>query len=627
MTAPPDLGPPETDAPAAEATAPLGAWDRVKDHKLIQWAAAYLGAALAIGQAQDLVANAFAWPSLVGRVVVITLIVGFPIALTVAWYHGHRALRRISVGELSILSALVLIGALFFTVALRRDEGAPAPAAQALNATAAPSAAPSANGTSAGGEELPNKVAVLPCENQSPDPDDAYFASGLHQDIIWQLDKLRNLTPIPRLTVLRYAGTALSTSEIAAELSVRALLGCTIRYADNRVRITAELIDSTGLQTFWQDDYEPSLTDIADVFAVQADIAMNIANALSVVFTPAEREVLEKPPTVSTEAYLLFLRAYVEPDYDKTIELFEQALAADAEFAAPRAALAFLWASELINTNFSAAVASDARAERQAKVREYAERALALDPTIPFARSALTLTDMLNWRWTEAYERLVRRARLGRRTTSRSTTSFCCPISAGTKRLWTSCNAARSSIRTNPITSGGRAGHTDSPAATTRRPPRSPPSSRKDPAMKDCWLATGSPEWKSRAAMKRAALEQLRLSEEISTAEPQPLFLPMWAYCYGRLGRSADAERLFTEMERREAAGTRFWLRRLGHGVPRARRSASCARTPGDRRRRCRPSRARRRLFQSDGVASQRHERRRPAATRFADVLGRIKGE
>ena len=145
MTAPPDLGPPETDAPAAEPTAPLGAWDRVKDHKLIQWAAAYLGAALAIGQAQDLVANAFAWPSLVGRVVVITLIVGFPIALTVAWYHGHRALRRISVGELSILSALVLIGALFFTVALRRDEGAPAPAAQALNATAAASVAASAN--------------------------------------------------------------------------------------------------------------------------------------------------------------------------------------------------------------------------------------------------------------------------------------------------------------------------------------------------------------------------------------------------------------------------------------------------------------------------------------------------
>ena len=449
----------------------------------------------------DLVANAFAWPSLVGRIVVIALIVGFPIALTVAWYHGHRALRRISVGELSILSALVLIGALFFTVALRRDEGAPAPAAQALNATAAPSAAPSPNGTSAGGEVLPNKVAVLPCENQSPDPNDAYFAAGLHQDIIWQLDKLRNLTPIPRLTVLRYAGTELSTSEIAAELSVRALLGCTIRYADNRVRITAELIDSTGLQTLWKDDYEPSLADIADVFAVQADIAMNIANALSVVFTPAEREVLEKPPTVSTEAYLLFLRAYVEPDYDKTIELFERALAADAEFAAPRAALAFLWASELINTNFSAAVASDARDERQAKVRDYAERALALDPTIPFARSALTLTDMLNWRWTEAYERLV----VARDRTPNDVTQYDIFLLSYLGRYEEALDIVQrgSQLYPNePDNICGRAGHTDSPAATTRRPPRSPPSSRKHPAMKGCWLGTGWPEWKSRAAMK-----------------------------------------------------------------------------------------------------------------------------
>ena len=99
MTAPPDLGPPETDAPVAETPTPLGVWDRIKDHKVLQWAIAYLGAALAIGQAHELIANAFAWPNLVGRIVVSALIVGFPIALTVAWYHGHRALRRISVGR------------------------------------------------------------------------------------------------------------------------------------------------------------------------------------------------------------------------------------------------------------------------------------------------------------------------------------------------------------------------------------------------------------------------------------------------------------------------------------------------------------------------------------------------
>ena len=146
---------------------------------------------------------------------------------------------------------------------------------------------------------------------------------------------------------------------IAAELGARALLDCTIRYADNRVRITAELVDATGLQTLWQGDYEPSLADIKDVFAVQADIAMNIADACSVVFTPAERELLARPPTVSTEAYVLFLKAYEEPDYDED----DRALRAGCRSRRgnsrpPRAALAFLWATELINTNFSAAVCS-----------------------------------------------------------------------------------------------------------------------------------------------------------------------------------------------------------------------------------------------------------------------------
>ncbi len=99
-----------------------------------------------VAQAQEFRANAFEWPNIVGRLVVIALIVGLPIALTVAWYYGHRALRHVSVGELSILSALLLIGALFFTVALRRDAGFMTPTARAL--------------TSGGGDVLPNKVAA-----------------------------------------------------------------------------------------------------------------------------------------------------------------------------------------------------------------------------------------------------------------------------------------------------------------------------------------------------------------------------------------------------------------------------------------------------------------------------------
>lgn len=543
MSGEPDLGPQEPAAQAA-TEARLGVWERIKDHKVLQWGAAYLGGALALAQAQELVANAFDWPNVVGRIVVIALLVGLPIALTVAWYQGHRALRGVSVGELSILTALLLIGALIFTIALEEGpRGAQLPAAAPLGGS---------------GAELPNKVAVLPCENLSPSADDAYFASGLHQDIIWQLDKLRNLTPIPRLTVLRYAATTQSSAEIAAELSVRALLACTVRYAENRVRITAELVDSTGLQTLWQGSYEPSLVDIADVFAVQADIAMNIADALAVVFTPGERQLLERPPTVSKDAYLLFLKAYDEADYDKTIELLEQSAAADANFAAPRAALAFLWATELINTNYAAAIAPEARPEHEAKVLNHAERALSLDATIPFARSALTLTAMLKWRWTEAYEHIAR----ARELTPNDVTQYDLFLLAYLGRHDEAMNVVQRGEQLYPNDPDnsmwrgwalGFAGDYDEAAATFAAILDDVPGEEGRLLARD-WLA----RMEIARGNATAALEQLRLSEAVTAAAPQPLFMPMWAYAYGRLGRADDARRIVAQMQQREALGTRF---------------------------------------------------------------------
>jgi TolB-like protein len=544
--------------PAAPPAPKRGIWDEIKDHKALQWTAAYLGAALAVAQALEIVADAFAWPNVASRIVVITLIAGLPVALTIAWYHGHRALRRISVGELSILSVLLLFGALLFVVALPRDDAAVAatgtPDAAALLA-APPLAAPAETVRAAAGTPLPNKIAVLPCDNQSPDPADAHFASGLHQDIIWQLDKLRNLTTIPRVTVLRYAGTDMPVAAIAAELGVRALLDCTVRYADNRVRITAELVDATGLQTLWQSNYEPSLADIKDVFAVQADIAMNIADACSILFTDAERELLAQPATVSTEAWVLFLKGLEEPDYERTVELFEEAVAADGQFAAPRGALAFLWATELTNTNYSAAVSPEARTEHEAKVRDYAEAALAIDATAPYARSALTLLGMLNWRWTEAYERIVR----ARELAPNDVTQYDLFLLSYLGRYDEAMNVVQRGEQLYPHDpawwrgwAAGFAGDYDESAAAF--------SAVVDGAPGDQGLLAR--DWLARMEIARgnraAALEQLRLSETISAAQRQPLFLPMWAYAYGRLGQAGDARRIFAEIEQREAAGTRF---------------------------------------------------------------------
>jgi serine/threonine-protein kinase len=556
----------------AHVASPRGVLEQLKEHKVLQWAIAYLGAALAIAQAHELIANAFGWPNVVSRIVVLTLVLGFPVALTVAWYHGHRALRRISMVELSILSMLLLVGAVIFTIALQRDEGTAEPGAGSTTvaalgpgpsagtpstpSAAVPSGAPVAAATG-GVNPLPNKVAVLPCENQSPNPDDAYFASGLHQDIIWQLDKLKNLNPIPRLTVLRYADTNMPIAAIASELMVRALLDCTVRYANNRVRIQAELIDATGLQTLWQGDYEPSLSDIKDVFAVQAIIAMSIANALSVAFTPTERALLEKPPTVSTEAYVSFLKGFEEPDYAKTLELFEQAAAADDNFALPKAALAFLWSSELINTNHTTAVAPEARAAHLAKVQANAERALELDPTVPFARSALTMEAILTWHWSSAYERFER----ARVLTPNDVTQYDIFLLSYLGRYDEAMSVVERGDQLYPnhednfLWRGwaqGLSGRYAEAAASFAMAVAAAPGER----------GLISRDWLARMEVARgnrdAALEHLRLSEDLSGTQRQAVFLPMWVYAYGRLGEADDARRIFAEMQRREAAGTPF---------------------------------------------------------------------
>src|SRR5688572_7647180 len=111
----------ETEAVPPTPGASTAFWSRVRENKVIQWAVAYLGAALALAHGAELVTHALHWPDGVWRGVVLMLIVGFPIAVTLAWYHGHKGLTKMSQGELAIVSVLLLIGAVFFTASLRPD--------------------------------------------------------------------------------------------------------------------------------------------------------------------------------------------------------------------------------------------------------------------------------------------------------------------------------------------------------------------------------------------------------------------------------------------------------------------------------------------------------------------------
>ncbi len=191
---------------ASKVEAAKGFWARVREHKVIQWGIAYLGAALALAHGAELLGHAFHWPEIFWRVVMIALVAGFPIALTVAWYHGHRGLSRISAGELSIVSVLLLIGAVFFAASLRPpDEHAASALANVAQAAAAAPANDEARPTAAStAPPLPNSIAVLPCNNFSPDPDNAYFAAGIHEEVLNQLVKISDLNVIARTSVLQF---------------------------------------------------------------------------------------------------------------------------------------------------------------------------------------------------------------------------------------------------------------------------------------------------------------------------------------------------------------------------------------------------------------------------------------
>jgi serine/threonine protein kinase/Flp pilus assembly protein TadD len=148
-------------------------------------------------------------------------------------------------------------------------------------------------------------VAVLPFENLSLNPEDAYFADGMHDEILNSLAKVAQLKVISRTSVMQYRGNR-DLRQIANALGVANVLEGTVRRAGNRVRVSTELVDAHTDNTIWADSYERELTD---VFAIQSEIAQMVAAKLSARLSPSERDDIAAAPTSDSEAYDLYLRA------------------------------------------------------------------------------------------------------------------------------------------------------------------------------------------------------------------------------------------------------------------------------------------------------------------------------
>jgi TolB-like protein/Tfp pilus assembly protein PilF len=181
-----------------------------------------------------------------------------------------------------------------------------------------------------------HRIVVLPLANISPDPRDEYFADGLTEELISSISNISELSVISRTSAMTFKGTGKKVGDIGKELDVGSVLEGSVRKSGNRMRIAVQLIDARDDTHLWSQNYD---REFDDVFAVQGDIAKQVADALRVRILPRESRQIEKRPTENTEAYSLYLKGRflwnerTKQALLKAIEYFKKATILDPKFA------------------------------------------------------------------------------------------------------------------------------------------------------------------------------------------------------------------------------------------------------------------------------------------------------
>jgi TolB-like protein len=252
-----------------------------------------------------------------------------------------------------------------------------------------------------------NRIAILPFVSMSTSPDDAFFADGVTEEIISTVSGISGLKVISRTSVMGYKGTNKKVKEIGRELEVGSVLEGSFRKAGNRIRVTTQLISVADDEHLWAQNYDRNLDD---VFAVQSDVAKQVAEALRVRILSPEKERIEKKPTESTEAYTLYLKGrhywnlrgkgtYGESreNLRDALNCFEQAVAED-----PRFALGYVGQADCCH-KLSGDLGVEVEANSR-RAKEMVGRALELDPDLAEAHATNGLVLMTEYRFREAEE-------------------------------------------------------------------------------------------------------------------------------------------------------------------------------------------------------------------------------
>src|SRR6266487_2125203 len=269
-----------------------GFFDEMKQRKVYRVAAAYI---IAAGGAIQMASAAFpAWelPNWALRLVIVLLLIGFPIALILAWAfdvtpEGIRSTPSAAAPKtrrrrniIMLVATGVMVSAIAGFFLLPRISSA---------------------------RKIDKSIAVLPFENLSDDKENAYFADGIQDDVLTNLSKIGDVKVISRTSVMSYRGKTSNVREIGKALGVATILEGSVRRIGNRVRVNVQLINAENDEHMWAEDYD---RDLIDVFAIQTDLAQQIVRELQAKLSPMEKAQIEKKPTQNTEAYLAFVRGH-----------------------------------------------------------------------------------------------------------------------------------------------------------------------------------------------------------------------------------------------------------------------------------------------------------------------------
>jgi TolB-like protein len=309
-------------------------FEEVKRRKVYQVAAAYIIAAAGVIQLASAAFPAWELPNWALRLVIVLLLLGFPIALMLAWAYditaqGVRATPTMAVPGTHRRRNIIMLVA----------------TGVAISAAAGFFLLP---GVSA--RKIDKSIAVLPFENLSEEKTNAFFADGMQDEILTNLSKIADLRVISRTSVMQYkSGIARNLREIGQQLGVAHVVEGSVQRSGNRVRVNAQLVDVRTDRHLWGQTYD---RDLADVFAIQSEIAKSIADQLEAKLSPIEKDAIERPPTSDIAAFDLFTRAKnlcltafgsstTKANLLQAADLLNQAVALDPSFLEAYCLLAF----------------------------------------------------------------------------------------------------------------------------------------------------------------------------------------------------------------------------------------------------------------------------------------------